>query len=180
KRSCRGVEQRGAIDCSRRRELLVETREQLREIRAAKRQRGQAIGVDLREPDFLQRARERARKPRHGRDRLEVRERVFAARIKSRARGDRLGRKVRRGRQLLVGEDRRGKPRGELSEAESVQADRGATRAGNRTREIIRGSAGSGNDQYVAAPGLAVDESTRFGQSEFCCRGFEQADHLWL
>ena len=176
-RGGRGLEQRGAVDGRRGRELFLEAVQQLCEIAAAERQRHEAVGRDVRETDLLQRARERTRKAGHRGDRTEIRQRVIPGRVERRPGRDRLRREVRGGGELPVGEHGRSQPRSQLREAESVQPDRGAGADGDVTREIVGGTARRRDDQHVALPRVRVDEPARLGQAQSCGGRFDQADH---
>jgi len=105
-----------------------------------------------------QRRGKRGRKAAEPRDRLEVLELALGQRLETRAQGDRLGAQTRGGHQAGRREIERRHARGELREAEALQAERRAPPGGDRARELVHRAARRADEQDVGRGIEAVEE----------------------
>jgi len=159
--SGRRSQERRAIDGRRRLKLLVEALEQVRQVGTDFRERPHRRRRDHRQRQFLQRPRQRAREPRHGRDRREVGQRLVATGVEQGPRGHRLHAEPRCLRQAVARKERRREPGGQLRQAETILAEGGPARSTERAREVVGRAARLGDDQDFCSGRRLEDEGAR-------------------
>jgi hypothetical protein len=144
---CRGgFQEPTAIGAARRVEFLLHPRQQVGQIRADGFRSSDGVRGDACQSQVGDRVRERAREPRCARDAREVRERPCVGRLE---RGpSRNGFSSKRGtrRNPAPSQSRRRDSPGELGQAESREAERGATFASNAPRQIVGGATRRSDD----------------------------------
>ena len=157
-------------------ELILEARQQPRQVRPTERQRIEPRGVDPREHQLVQRSRQRAREPWCARHRPEVRELLVARRLERGARRDRFAADERHRRDAARRHDRRRESGGELGQAEAMQANRAAPCERDRPRQVVGRAARRGHDQDAGAVRARGDPRAGFGQPRRGVRGFDEAE----
>src|SRR5205807_6290789 len=111
---------------------------------------------------LVSRSRQRFWKSRHARDRRKVRQLTGLHRIEDRARRDRLGAGLRPRRSpLRRARYRRRSASRKLREAESSEAERRATTARNRARQIVSRAARCADDHDFARWRTTLEEPAR-------------------
>jgi hypothetical protein len=147
----RDAEQPRAIDRSRVAETALEPIEQHGEVGTSERERGKRAAWKPREPQLLERARQRARESRRARHRCEVLERGRARRIEGGPRGHRFGTQPRAGRRAVSGQRQQCRPGSKLREAQALNAE-GRRRIRRRVpRQVVGASRGAADDQHARA-----------------------------
>ncbi len=159
-------EQRRAIRDPRARQLRVEAPGQLAQVAPGVAERVEGGGVHRAEAQVGQRGGQRARKAAEARDGRDVGQSVRLARVEGDARRHGLGAETRRGRQAAARELERRHPRGELPEAEAVQAERGAPRDGDLAHQLVGRLARRADHQHLARRRARLDKRARRGEAD--------------
>ncbi len=136
-----GLKQRRAIDARGVLERLVDTLEQVREVRSSARRAQQLPRIHAGESKLLQRARERPRKTGRRRHRREVLQRPLSRGVERRSRCDRFGAQPRARRMPLHRERDHRAARSELRQADSLQTEGRRHAGGDVARQIVSGTA---------------------------------------
>jgi hypothetical protein len=127
----------GAVNRRSGLKLPIETLEQIRQIAAGLGQDAQRRRLDGGDSQRFERSRQRAGESGHSRDRREVRQRAVPIRVEQRPRRHRLDTERGGCREPLPRQQRRCEPRGQLRQAEAIEAKRRAAAAGDQACEVV-------------------------------------------
>jgi hypothetical protein len=163
----RNAEQLRAIGSGRRGELRLEVFQERSEVGAHSRGRDEDVSRHKRAADFAKGCGEGARESRKRRDRREVFERVGLRGLECGTRGDRFRPERARRAGAPQGERHRGNPRGQLREAESMNAGGGAALERKRPGQVVCRAARGRHHEHLASGWHVVQESCRLAKA--CC-----------
>ena len=175
---CR-FEQRSAIGCGSRRELILEAFQKSREVGTAERQRSKRGRVDSREHQLVERARERAWESWSSRDRAEVVQPSAPRGFECGSRRHCFAPDERDGCDTTRCEDWCCEPCRELGDAETMQADGAAAGERDGTGEVVRRAPRRRDDQDARAVRARRDPGTRLGEALRGVGRFDDAER-WV
>ena len=141
-------EQIRPVDGGRAVEGGLEVLEEAGEVGTGERERRQIAAADPGQAQFLERPGQRAREPGCRGDRIEVAEGPRARGLEYGARRHRLCAKPRARRQSVGGQRDDRRPRGQLRQAQTPDAERGGHQQGHVARQIVCRTARGADDQH--------------------------------
>ena len=156
----RQLKQGRAIVHRRVAELRFDARKQMTDVGRRGIAAGQLRGVDAGEPQLVDRARQRLRKPRHRRDWREIRQLAGGDRVEHRSRGHGFRTGMCRWSAPAMANTSRGCPRRTLRQAETRQAKRRACLARNCADEIVGRAASRTDDEGFSCGRKLLEKRT--------------------